>query len=161
MSEAIDDDRWTFGPWVLRLPCGPLLRDGAHQPLSNRAIDVLALLVQRHGGIVTKQALLDHAWPGHAVEEGNLYVHISELRKLFGHQAIRSIYGRGYQWVLAAGESPTAHAGCGDELAALRRLREEALPLAHRSGPPGAAAAVLRALGELGVAPAQGGCKQA
>ena len=95
-------ESWLLGHWVLRMPSGPLLRDGEPVPLGSRAIDLLALLVQNQGEVVSTEALLAHAWAGRVVEEGNLYLHISTLRKLLGRDSIRSVYGRGYQLMLDA-----------------------------------------------------------
>lgn len=70
--------------------------------LGARAFDVLAALVERRGQVVTKQQLLDIVWPGRVVEENNLQVQISTLRKVLGSGAIATIPGRGYCFVLAS-----------------------------------------------------------
>ena len=59
----------------------------------------------RSGQLVSKSQLLDLVWPGVIVEENNLQVQISTLRKLLGAEAIATIPGRGYRWVLAQDES--------------------------------------------------------
>ena len=93
-------ESWLLGHWVLRMPSGPLLRDGEPVPLGGRALDLLAMLVRHRHDVVSAEALLAHAWAGRVVEEGNLYLHISTLRRLLGRDAIRSVYGRGYQLML-------------------------------------------------------------
>lgn len=93
---------WSLGPWVLRMPSGPLLRDGEPVALSSRAIDLLVTLVRHRGEVVSSDVLLAQAWSGRVVDEGNLYVQMSSLRKLLGREAIRSVYGRGYQLTMAA-----------------------------------------------------------
>jgi predicted ATPase len=58
-------------------------------------------LIERRERIVTKSELLDIVWPGLVVEENNLQVQISSLRKLLGPQAIATIPGRGYRFTAA------------------------------------------------------------
>jgi class 3 adenylate cyclase/tetratricopeptide (TPR) repeat protein len=71
-----------------------------HQPvvLGARAFEVLQFLIEHRDGLVTKAELLDRVWHGLVVEENNLQVHISRLRKVLGPQAIATIPGRGYQF---------------------------------------------------------------
>jgi predicted ATPase/DNA-binding winged helix-turn-helix (wHTH) protein len=75
-----------------------LLVDGRPLALGDRAFDVLVALIQARGAVVTKDALLQSAWPGRVVEENSLHVQISALRKALGseHDLIRTIAGRGY-----------------------------------------------------------------
>ncbi len=75
-----------------------VLVDGLPLPLGARAIDVLMVLLERRERVVTKQELLDLAWPGLVVEENNLQVQISTLRKLLGPQVIATVPGRGYRF---------------------------------------------------------------
>ncbi len=79
--------------------------DGRPVALGPRAFDVLLALAERAGQLVTKNELLDLVWPGLVVEENNLQVQISTLRKLLGPQAIATIPGRGYRWALAADDA--------------------------------------------------------
>src|SRR5262249_12047188 len=53
-------------------------------PLGRRAVVVLRVLVERSGAPVSKQALMDAAWPGLAVEDSNLVVQIAALRRVLG-----------------------------------------------------------------------------
>jgi TolB-like protein len=62
-----------------------------------RAFDVLAFLDNHADRVVSKQELLEHVWGGLAVEEGNLSVQISALRKLLGADAIATVPGVGYK----------------------------------------------------------------
>ena len=55
---------------------------------------------------MSKSQLLDLVWPGVIVEENNLQVQISTLRKLLGPEAIATIPGRGYRWALTQDDSP-------------------------------------------------------
>ena len=69
-----------------------------------RALDVFRTLVEARGGLVTKQALMEAAWPGMAVEDSNLSVQIAALRKLLDEgraegSYIQNVIGRGYRFV--------------------------------------------------------------
>ncbi|WP_189434873.1 tetratricopeptide repeat protein [Mesorhizobium sp. M1E.F.Ca.ET.041.01.1.1] len=79
--------RFAFGPFVLDPGAGTLLRNDAPVAVGNRGIKLLAALVGRPGEILGKAELMDAAWPGTAVEEGNLTVQIAQLRKLLGPAA--------------------------------------------------------------------------
>jgi TolB-like protein/DNA-binding winged helix-turn-helix (wHTH) protein/Tfp pilus assembly protein PilF len=73
-------------------------------PIGSRALDLLALLVERHGELVSKDAIMDAVWPGTAVEEGNLTVQISALRRILDQNrahgsCIQTVPGRGYRFV--------------------------------------------------------------
>jgi len=73
--------------------------DGTPAGLGARAIDVLLVLVRHRERIVSKDELLDAVWPGLVVEENNLQVQVSALRKLLGPGSIATIPGRGYQFI--------------------------------------------------------------
>jgi DNA-binding winged helix-turn-helix (wHTH) protein/tetratricopeptide (TPR) repeat protein len=77
-----------------------LSRDGGAVPLSAKAFDVLSYLARNPGRVVTKDELLKAVWPGSFVEESNLPVYISILRKAFGDRAhyIATVPGAGYQF---------------------------------------------------------------
>jgi DNA-binding winged helix-turn-helix (wHTH) protein len=78
-----------------------LLQAGQPVALGTRAFDVLLSLAERRDQVVTKSELLDLVWPGLVVEENNLQVQISSLRKLLGPHAIATIPGRGYRFTAA------------------------------------------------------------
>jgi len=77
-----------------------LLIDGKAAKLGARAFDVLLALYERRDRLVTKNELIEVVWPGVVVEENNLQVQISTLRKLLGPRTITTIPGRGYQFTL-------------------------------------------------------------
>jgi len=87
-----------------------LLIAGRPAVLGGRAFDLLRVLVACAERPVPKDELLDAVWPGRDVEEGNLAVQISALRKLLGPQAIATVPGRGYRFTLgwdgAAAQAP-------------------------------------------------------
>ena len=97
-----------FGRCVIRSAARQVLLDGQPAKLGARAFDVLMALVERRGTIVGKNELLDIVWPGLVVEENNLQVHISTLRKLLGAQSIVTIPGKGYQFAARQNDTPDA-----------------------------------------------------
>jgi DNA-binding winged helix-turn-helix (wHTH) protein len=74
---------------------------GAPVALGARALDVLLALVEHRDRVVTKNELLERVWPGLVVEENNLQVQVSTLRKLLGASAITTVPGRGYRFTLS------------------------------------------------------------
>ena len=86
-----------------------LLDSGRPVTIGSRAFDMLLALIERRERLVTKSELLDLVWPGLVVEEANLPVQVSALRRLLGPQAIATIPGRGYRFALPMGDAqPTA-----------------------------------------------------
>ncbi len=69
--------------------------------LGSRAFDVLMVLIEAGGDLVTKDEILSRVWPGMVVEEHSLQFHISALRKVLGEDRgfIKTISGRGYRFV--------------------------------------------------------------
>src|SRR6187397_2635042 len=100
--------RYRFGPFELSPGARQLLANGQPVALGARALDVLVALVERRERLVTKDELLELAWPGLVVEENNLQVQISSLRKLLGPQAIATIPGRGYRFSMPMDGAPHA-----------------------------------------------------
>ena len=122
-------DHYLFGRFALRPAQRQLLVDDQPATLGARAFDVLLALVENRDRLVSKNELLDFVWPGLVVEENNLQVHVSALRKLLGPQAIATIPGRGYRFTLVIDEAPGAPA----RPAAMRpALPERTLPLLGR-----------------------------
>ena len=73
--------RFAFGPFVLDPGAGTLLRHDVPVAVGHRGLKLLAALVGRPGEILGKAELMDAAWPGMAVEEGNLTVQIAQLQE--------------------------------------------------------------------------------
>jgi FixJ family two-component response regulator len=78
--------------------------------LGSRAFDILELLINARGRLVTKDELLASVWPDSVVEENNLQVHISMLRKVLGggRDLIKTVPGRGYRLLLDDEPEPAA-----------------------------------------------------
>jgi DNA-binding winged helix-turn-helix (wHTH) protein len=94
----------SFGPFRL-LPAQFLLLEGDKPvPLGSRALQMLIVLLERPGELVTKPELMARVWPSLFVERSNLSVHISALRRALrdgrdGNRFIINIPGRGYCFV--------------------------------------------------------------
>ncbi len=86
-----------------------LFDNGAAVPLGPRAFDVLVVLVERAGRLVTKTDLLDRVWPNLVVEENNLQGQVSGLRKILGTEAIATVTGRGYRFTLDVTSEAAEH----------------------------------------------------
>jgi adenylate cyclase len=120
-----------FGPFLLNRHRRSLSRDGVAVPLRGRAFDVLAALATSSGQTLNKDALLGSVWPGRAVEENNLQVHISALRKLLGDEWIVTVPGCGYRLLSATSPDETARTqGSGN------RPGIAVLPFVNLSGDP-------------------------
>lgn len=96
--------RYTAEDFEVRPDERRVLRRGADVPLGARAFDVLMCLIRQRDRVVTKDELLEQVWPGMVVEENNLTVHVSALRRVFGALAVATIPGRGYRFVMPLGE---------------------------------------------------------
>lgn len=90
-----------FGPFAIDHQTRTLCKDGHVLPINSRAFDILCVLAAAEGHLVQKQDLMKAVWPKTVVEENNLQVHISALRKVLGGKSgwIVTVPGRGYQLV--------------------------------------------------------------
>ena len=108
-------DHYRFGTSELRPAERQLLIDDAPAALGAKAFDLLLALIQRRERVVDKAELFDAVWPGLVVEENNLHVQISSLRKLLGPSAITTVHGRGFRFVAALESDAATTAGSGGE----------------------------------------------
>ena len=99
---------YSFGRFEVRPSQRVVLVDGSATSPGARAFDVLMALLQHRDRVVSKDELLDLAWPGMVVEENNLQAQVSALRKLLGPQAIVTVPGRGYRFTLEASDTVPA-----------------------------------------------------
>ncbi len=100
----MEDRMYAFGPFTIEVDSRRLLRDGEIIPLAPKAFDTLLVLVENSGRVMGKGEMLSLIWPDTFVEEINLTVHISALRKAIGEsrdeqQYIETIPRRGYRFI--------------------------------------------------------------
>lgn len=96
---------YEFGAFRMDSAKRVLWRAGQIVPLPPKALDVLSVLVERSGDVVSKQELLERVWPATFVEEANLSVNVSILRKALspegdGEAFIQTLSRRGYRFVV-------------------------------------------------------------
>ena len=95
---------YEFGDFRLDAQKHRLLRDGEIVPLTPKAVETLRVLVERPGRLVERDELMNSVWQSVAVEDGNLTVTISMLRKALGEDAkgrkfIETVPRLGYKFV--------------------------------------------------------------
>ena len=95
---------YEFGPFQLDPDNRLLTKSGAEVRLPGRAFDALLMLVKRPGALLTKEELLDSVWGGSFVEESNLTVAVSTLRRALDEdpqdrQYIHTVARRGYRFI--------------------------------------------------------------
>ena len=95
---------YELGPFRLDSEARVLTHDGAATALGARGVAVLEALVSRAGEYVDKSVIMDAAWPGVVVEEDNLTVQVSAIRRVLarvpgGKQWIETLTRRGYRFV--------------------------------------------------------------
>ena len=130
---------YAFGPFRLDAESEILFRGTDPVALGQRAIALLRVLVEQPGVPISKDALIQAAWPGLAVEESNLTVQIAALRRVFGEEPgggrwIETLARRGYRFVgpvVARDQSTVASAPA---LALPDRPSVAVLPFANMSG---------------------------
>ncbi|HWM71987.1 MAG TPA: winged helix-turn-helix domain-containing protein [Steroidobacteraceae bacterium] len=115
---------WSFGPFTLDVAERSLRSNEEPVELGPRAFDLLVTLISRAGRLISKNDLLDQVWAGRVVEENNLQVQMSALRKVLGPDAIETIPGRGYRFIMPVEQASQA----------ARRVDE--VPMAAKASPP-------------------------
>jgi adenylate cyclase len=103
---------------------------GAFVPIAigSRALDILGVLLERAGEIVSKDEIVAAVWPGTVVEDSNLTVQVSALRRVldrgrFNASCIQTVAGRGYRFA----ESVTRQ-GAGTKVDAAQPSGDRARP---------------------------------
>jgi|SRR5215470_3005220 len=89
-------------------------RNGSQVPLGGRAFDLLCVLVNRPGEVVSKGELMAKVWPELTVEESSLRFHIAQLRRalgdgLEGKRYVANVFGRGYCFVAPVGSETSPY----------------------------------------------------
>jgi len=94
---------YEFGRFTLDVEESRLLRDGRPVPLKPKVLETLLVLVENTGHVMDKEQLMKRLWPDSFVEEANLTVNISQLRKALGDDEngahfIETVPKRGYRF---------------------------------------------------------------
>jgi DNA-binding winged helix-turn-helix (wHTH) protein len=84
-----------------------LLADDVPVELGTRAFDLLLVLLEADGSLLTKEELLSRVWPGIVVSEENIKLQVSVLRKALGadRDVIHTEFGRGYRFIGVLGSN--------------------------------------------------------
>src|SRR5262245_58468561 len=119
-----ENNLYEFGPFHLDTAERLLLRDSLPVPLAPKIFDTLVALVQHSGHLLTKDELMQKVWPDSFVEEVNLTVNISALRKALGddqngQRYIETVSKKGYRFMAPVRELVNN----GAELAVEKRIR--------------------------------------
>src|ERR1700737_1235589 len=109
MRMASSSEIFLFGEFRLDRAGGGLFRrgaDGVFVPVAigSRALEILAVLVERQGELVPREEIMGTGWPKTVVAEGNLFVQIAALRRVLdaaqsGQSCIQTVIGRGYRFI--------------------------------------------------------------
>ena len=114
-----------FGSFRLH-PAQFLLLEGDNPVhLGSRALEILVVLLERPGELVSKEELMNRVWPNLFVEPANLTVHMSALRRTLrdgrdGNRFIINVPGRGYSFVASVAVAGRAKANGDENRAAVR-----------------------------------------
>jgi DNA-binding response OmpR family regulator len=94
-----------FGRFCVRPYAREMFADGQQVQLGSRAFDLLVVLLNARGALVTKEEIMRRLWPSTVVEQCNLRQQMAFLRKALGNcrDAIKTVPGRGYIFVANAG----------------------------------------------------------
>jgi DNA-binding winged helix-turn-helix (wHTH) protein len=96
---------YEFGPFRLDVAERRLLRGRRPVPLTCKVFDLLTLLVRHSGHLLSKDELMREVWPGCVVEDNNLTVSMSALRKALGEKKktrqryIETVHKVGYRFI--------------------------------------------------------------
>src|SRR6516162_3651110 len=131
----------SFGRFRLDLARRELRRDKRLVRLGSRALDILCVLASAEGKIVTKDELMAQVWAGVVVEENNLQVHISALRKALeedsnGQSWIVTVLGRGYRLLPPREPSAAGDPALAPSLPVPDKPSIAVLPFVNLSGDP-------------------------
>src|SRR6476469_8545568 len=100
---------YAFGKFVLNIDEQTLTVDGEAQHLPNKEFEILKMLVENNGKLLSKETMMSAIWKDTFVEESNLAQYVSRLRKTLnvdGRQYIETVSKRGYRFCAELIETP-------------------------------------------------------
>ena len=134
---------YQFGSYLLIPDEKQLMLDGKSVPLTPKAFDLLLVLVENAGHLMEKKVLMDLVWADSFVEEANLPVKISELRRALsegadGEPMIETVPRRGYRFLAPVltsdpSDEPVLELAADDETEVPRVVSPQTAE--HRTGP--------------------------
>jgi DNA-binding winged helix-turn-helix (wHTH) protein len=132
LSPVAAGETLEFGRFKVLLRRRELRSEAVPIELGTRAFDLLLVLLEANGALVTKEELLSRAWLAMVVSEENLKVQISALRKALGDSRdfIRTEFGRGYRFTAAVRRTD----GCPADRQRMRRRQRPRLRRRHARG---------------------------
>ena len=131
-AATMESEQFIFGDFLLDLGRRELLRRGIPVSLRSRALDVLCVLAAARGEVVTKDELMARVWPGVVVEEINIQVHISGLRKALGEGSGGESFVDWRHNLNGSGDLRCARSLRRSRRAAFQLLEDTAQRLAHQ-----------------------------
>ena len=139
----MENEEISFGRFRLDLRRPELRCDGRPVRIHPRALGILCVLAEAKGEIVSRDDLMARLWPGRIVEEGNLHVHVSALRKSLdergeGHSLVVTVPGRGYRLAGLTGlqSAQLAEGSLPPQLPLPDKPSIAVMPFANLSGDP-------------------------
>src|SRR5437588_10855321 len=95
---------YKFGIFTFDVNAGRLFRDGARVSLKPKVLETLLVLIEGNGRVIYKEDLMRRLWPDSFVEEANLTVNVSQLRKALGEtengeRFIETVPKKGYRFI--------------------------------------------------------------
>ena len=134
-SRAPAEPALEFGRFRVLLRQRQLVADGVPIDLGTRALDLLLVLLETDGSLVSKDELMSRVWPAIVVAEENLKTQIFALRKALGEDRdfIRTEFGRGYRFT-AEVRSTADRSACQRPARQRRRSRQRSVsrPISRR-----------------------------
>src|SRR5262245_22955848 len=113
LNQFETNQTYRFGDYELDVTERVLKRDGEIVSLPLKSFEVLLVLLERHGRVVSKEDLIERVWPDSFVDEANLARHVYTLRRALGESQkenggedhfIQTVSGRGYRFVASVRE---------------------------------------------------------
>jgi TolB-like protein len=142
-SKSMARNELSLGPFLIDLDRRELMHEGSRVRVSERAFDILCVLASANGEVVSKGELMARVWQGLVVEENNIQVHISALRKALdaskiGHNYLVTVPNRGYR-LIGLQSTPQSNSGASDDregFFASHKPSIAVLPFQNMSGDP-------------------------
>ncbi|MCB4743938.1 MAG: response regulator transcription factor, partial [Sulfurovum sp.] len=98
LRRQVRKERLTFGDYMVDMVSKVLYKDGKELEITQKAVNLLVLLIEFKGEVVTFEMIKDRLWAaGQSASDGSMRVYITQLKKYFPNEII-NIWGIGYRW---------------------------------------------------------------